>query len=107
MLEVEPTCQRGRPAIGSVRSGVAAVPFQKHSLGGRTCQAGAVWLRRLDQLRYPRTTAMWAANLQHVHGMPASDAKWPSEVPSSDVVAATDCCGFVLDSLQKYVIIVF
>jgi len=58
VLEVEPTDQRGR----------TPAPLQKHSPGGAVCQAGVVRQRRLGQLRYA-ITAVWAADLQHLHGM--------------------------------------
>ena len=43
-------------------------PLQKHSLGGTTCQTGAVRKSGLGHMRY-LATGVWAADLQHLHDL--------------------------------------
>jgi len=89
--------QRCRVATGVAETATKTSPalLQKHSLGGSTtCQAGDVPPYRLCELRYP-TAVVWAADLQHSHGM------LPSKISIGAMQAIPRCRYACLDHPRR------
>jgi len=87
MLKVEPTGQHDRSATESGRNGneiVAGAASESFARRLHHRQFHAVRQRRRDQIRYP-TTAVLAADLQHLHGTPRPTAiSWGIVNPPSE-----------------------